>query len=270
MAMIFPGMDPYLEDPLLWPGVHNAFIVYLRDQLRPLLRPRYIAAVEERAYIQGYDRPIEPDVWVGRRAAPGPGDGDGLATVEEEMDAPTVVRVPEVEAHESYLAILDHDAGGRVVAVIELVSPANKYAGAGRDSYIRKQREVLDSEAHLVEIDLLRKGPHVLAVPEWLARGQGDYAYMASVNRAGELRDEFELYPRGLRQRLPRVRLPLAEGDPDVPLDLAAALAHTYEAGDYRLRIDYGKPCRPPLSAEDQSWADELIRRAGAAPEPGR
>ena len=48
MAMIFPGMDPYLEQPAFWPGFHNEFIVYLRDQLQAGLRPRYIAATETR------------------------------------------------------------------------------------------------------------------------------------------------------------------------------------------------------------------------------
>lgn len=46
MSMIFPGMDPYLEVPELWPGVHNILIVNILNYLTPLLRPRYIAAVE--------------------------------------------------------------------------------------------------------------------------------------------------------------------------------------------------------------------------------
>lgn len=50
MGMIFPGMDPYLERPQLWTGVHSRLIVYLADQLEPLLRPRYVSAVEERVY----------------------------------------------------------------------------------------------------------------------------------------------------------------------------------------------------------------------------
>ena len=52
MSMIFPGMDPYLESPLLWPGVHTSLIVYFRDQLQPLLRPRYLATIEERVYLE--------------------------------------------------------------------------------------------------------------------------------------------------------------------------------------------------------------------------
>ena len=46
MAMIFPGMDPYLEASLIWPGFHHCLVVYIADQLQPLLHPRYIAAVE--------------------------------------------------------------------------------------------------------------------------------------------------------------------------------------------------------------------------------
>jgi hypothetical protein len=61
---------------------------------------------------------------------------------------------------------------------------------------------------------------------------------------------------------LPRIRVPLAEGDPEVVLDVQAVVAQTYEAGSYRERLRYDRPCVPPLSAEDQAWADELIRAA--------
>lgn len=48
MSSPFPGMDPYLEAPDLWPNVHNSLIVALRDDLATQLRPRYYVAVEER------------------------------------------------------------------------------------------------------------------------------------------------------------------------------------------------------------------------------
>ena len=57
--------------------------------------------------------------------------------------------------------------------------------------------------------------------------------YLVCVNRASGLRDVFELYPRRLRDRLPRIGIPLAEDDADVWLDLPAVLAQTYEAGSY-------------------------------------
>src|SRR5262249_50063296 len=119
-----------------------------------------------------------------------------------------------------------------------------------------KQREVLARDCHLVEIDLLRRGRHVLSIPEWRARSLQPYDYLVGVSRWPR-RNRFELYPRRLRQRLPRVKVPLAEPDPDVPLDVQAALEQVYVEGRYMRRVRYHEPCDPALSAEDQQWADE-------------
>jgi hypothetical protein len=148
------------------------------------------------------------------------------------------------------------------VTVLEMVSPTNKYAGPGRVSYVAKQTEVRRSTAHLVELDLLRTGPHVVAVPESAAQRHGPYDYLVCVNQAFGLRDRFQLYPRRVRERLPRIRLPLAEPDPDIVLDVQAVLARTYEAGGYAERLHYALPCVPPLPPEDQTWADALIHQA--------
>ena len=259
--MIFPGMDPYLEDPQIWPGVHAALIVYIRDQLQPLLRPRYIAAIEERVFVEGPDRQIIPDVWITRRAVQRPDSAVAVtAAAVAEADQPVIVQVPNVEVHETFIEIVDRQTGQQIVTVIEVVSPANKYPGPGRESYIAKQREVFGSQAHFVEIDLLRAGNHVLAVPEWVARGGNAYDYLICINRAQGQRDVFDLYPRSVRDNLPRIRIPLAGNDPDVPLDLQAAMSQVYEAGSYRDRINYEAGCRPPLNAGDLAWVDDQLR----------
>ena len=256
--MIFPGMDPYLENAQLWPDVHASFIVYLREHLRPLLQPRYVIAIESRVFVEGpaADPAIIPDAWV----RPNVPERPQAPVALPEADAAIEVQVAPVEVEETYLTIRDRQSGQEVVTVIEVVSPANKYAGPGRVSYVAKQTEVRQSTAHLVEIDLLRTGPHVAAIPEWAARQHGPYDYLICVNPAGGLRDRFQLYPRGLRQRLPRIRLPLAAPDLDAVLDLQAVLARAYEAGGYADRVDYGQPCRPVLSPDDQAWADALLR----------
>jgi hypothetical protein len=69
-----------------------------------------------------------------------------------------------------------------------------------------------------------------------------------------------------VRDRLPRVRIPLAGDDPDAPLDVQAVLTHTYAAGSYRDRLRYEAPCVPPLSPVDQAWANRRILEAHAAP----
>jgi hypothetical protein len=256
--MIFPGMDPYLEDAQIWPGVHASFIVYLRDHLQPSLRPRYVAAVQERVYLEGPNREIIPDAWL-RQSRPG---SSRESAVLAEEDAAVLVEVEPLEVHEPYITILDRHSGQRVVTVIEVVSPTNKYAGPGRESYLAKQREVLGSDAHLVEIDLLRTGPHALAVPEYKARGKGFYDYLISLNRATKTRTGYALYLCTVRERLPRIKIPLADPDPDVRLDLQGVLNHTYEQGSYRDRLNYDVPCKPPLSPADQAWALDVVRAA--------
>lgn len=260
MAMMFPGMDPYLEQPQLWPDVHASFMVYLREYLRPLLHPRYIVSIEARVFVEGSDleHGMIPDASI-RHARPEPSQGSVVLLEADPMVE--VVALP-LEIEETYLTIRHRQAQQQIVTVLELVSPTNKYAGPGRDSYITKQREVRRSTAHLVEIDLLRHGPHVLAVPEELVHQQQPYDYLVCVNRAAAWRGRFQLYPRRLRDRLPRIRLPLTVPDPDVVLDLQAVLVRTYEAGGYEDVLDYSAPCVPPLSAEDQRWADALIRES--------
>lgn len=260
MSMIFPGMDPYLENPSIFPGIHARMVVYMGDQLAALIRPRYIASVGERVYVEGPEtRPIGPDVWL----YPARHGGSGLALSDVAvLDEPVLVEAPALEIREPYIEILDRQSGMQVVTVIELVSPTNKYAGSGREAYLAKQREIRASTTHLVEIDLLRYGPHVLAVPQSRVANRFRYDYLVSINRAQGSRSTFEVYPRTVRQPLPRIRTPLAGDDPDVLLDIRAALEQAYDAGDYCRRIDYRAPCEPPLDPEDQAWADALTAQA--------
>ena len=41
----FPGMNPYLEQPL-WHQVHNRLIVAIADDLTPQIVPKYRASIE--------------------------------------------------------------------------------------------------------------------------------------------------------------------------------------------------------------------------------
>ncbi len=51
----FPGMDPYLEEPTRWPGVHARLITIIADTLAPLVVPQFTVAIEERIYIASPD-----------------------------------------------------------------------------------------------------------------------------------------------------------------------------------------------------------------------
>jgi hypothetical protein len=174
---------------------------------------------------------------------------------------PVVVTVPHDEIREPYIEI--HAAGEdpRVVTTIEVLSLSNKTPGAhGRDLYLRKQREILASQIHLVEIDLLRAGQHTTAVPLGRARPQtGPFDYHVCVHRFDNLEDYF-VYPIRLPDRLPEIGVPLLPGDEDVPVDLQAVFERCYDAGPYRRRIRYGQvPLEPPLEADRQAWIGQLL-----------
>ena len=67
MASPFPGMDPYLEDPAVWPGLHNRLIVYGSDALQPLLLPGYYVEIRERVYFEQSRDVAYPDATLHRR-----------------------------------------------------------------------------------------------------------------------------------------------------------------------------------------------------------
>jgi hypothetical protein len=252
MNMPFPGMDPYLEHPSLWPGIHNRLIVAVANQLQPRLMPRYLASIEERVYVESTHLDVIPDVQI-RQLHPTPGPAPSPSPA---ADTPVVVAVQGTEVHEAYLQILDRYDDLRVVTVVEVISPTNKSNRNGRRSYRAKQRETLAAQQHLVEIDLLRRGRHVLAVPLERTRESGAYSYLVSVNR-WPARNEYELYPRQLRDRLPRIRVPLVAPDPDVTLDIQAALEQVYMDGAFFLRLRNQEPCVPSLPVADQTWAHQ-------------
>ena len=51
----FPGMDPYLEAPAIWPDVHTSLMNIFREQLTPLLAPKYLAELETQVVIDRVD-----------------------------------------------------------------------------------------------------------------------------------------------------------------------------------------------------------------------
>lgn len=270
MPSPFPGMDPYLEDPTLWPGVHHRLITYIANALQQQVRPRYHARIGERIYILHPPRALYPDVLLIRRPVGEPAPVGvytqvterAVTTKEEEFETPIVLTLPPVEHREPFIEIV-HAAGEEVVTVIEVLSPANKAVGEGQRLYHRKQQEILNSAAHLVEIDLLAEGSHTVAIPEDGKASLPPHRYLVSVNRAPD-KYRFELYPIPLQRRLHHIRAPLREPDPDVVVDLQAVFTQCYDDGGYADFVDYRRPPQAMLSPEEAAWVDGLLRGKGA------
>jgi uncharacterized protein DUF4058 len=223
MASPFPGMDPYLETDELWPLFHRQFVNCLYQMLLPGLVDRYKARVNQRHY------------------------------VSEQALFTSIVRE---EHHEDYIEVRQRHEG-RLVTLIEVVSPCNKTMAAGRQAYLSKRREGKNAGANLVEIDLVLQGQPTL---EYSRDGLPDWDYAVTVTRASQP-DRFEIYTATLQKRLPRFRLPLAADDRDTVFDLHAAFTRCYDQGDFAARIDYQRDPAVGLSDEDRRWLADLLKQ---------
>ena len=253
----FPGMDPWLE--LHWGDVHHSLIQYSRDALQKQLPNDLLARVDERVFVEDEpeaNRVIRPDVVISEAqlwAGPGAESSGGVAVAN-----PLVFEVSNPEITEGYIEI--RDRGGKVITVIEFLSPTNKRIGAGRDKYLEKQDEVLRSQASLVEIDLVRSGRRTLALPAHDIPLEHRADYLACVS-PGWRRSRRLLYLMPLRQRLPVLPIPLRKGESPVPLDLQTIVNEAYVQGRYET-LDYGVDLDPPLTTEDAVWAQTLWKSA--------
>jgi hypothetical protein len=252
----FPGMDPYLERPEIWPDFHDSLITYIREALQPMLRPRYAALTQDRLYVVEHERPIRPDVTVVRTDSCEP---SAATAVTVEADRPLVVEVVEEEIRQPLIHIIEPAAGNRIVTAIEVLSPDNKTPGAGRDSYLRKRAELWQAETHLVEIDLLRSGERALRVSAQRLEQVPPWCYVVSVSRRPS---KCELYTFPLEQRLPRIAVPLAHDDPDVVLDLQATFTRCWEAGPYPELLRYGATAPGHLDSIQSAWCRKRLVEA--------
>ena len=265
MPSPFPGMDPFLEDPAIFPDLHDRFVAQLSEALNARLPRPYFSAIASRIWIEASFRRIGPDINVLRPKRPAvekpTSGGTGVATAEAVATEPVVVRVAQEEVRETYLEVFARRGKDRLVAAIEVLSPTNKTPGAkGRSLYRRKQRSVLRRRVHLIEIDLLRSGNHSTAVPFDAAQERtGGFDYHVCVRAFNRLEDYF-IYPIRLPQRLPTLAVPLLPEDSPIPIDLQSVLNRCYEIGRYDLRIDYNESVPPPaLSAERQAFVDQIL-----------
>jgi hypothetical protein len=213
-------MDPFLEMPPFWSDFSPTLLGEIRNALLPQVLPRYDVRIEEYLFV----------------------------TREDILDYPDIE--PRMQRH----LRLIHRPTGRVVTVMELLSPINKASGEdGLEAYLEKRAEFLASGCHLIEFDLLRGGERVpMAGP--LPKGD----YYVYLGRAGR-RPRGQIIAWPLRLPLPTVPVPLLPGDPEVPLDLQAVFRAAYEPSLYDRRLPYEQPLLPALPAEDEAWVRQRL-----------
>ena len=255
MQSPFPGMDPYLEG-YLWADVHQALAYQFRRQLAPLVAPRYavrLAVTMLTDRVPAHELGIMyPDVEVVQRSlsdsagAPGYEVAIAPAPVSVPLAIPVPTRTVNVEIRDAV-----HNT---LVTSIVILSPANKRE-PGLSHFLAKRDELRLSSVHVVEIDLIRRGTR-----PWPESELPESPYMAALLRANQPRAG--IWPITLRQRLPVLPVPLRSPDPDVPLDVQAALDTVVEEAQYGLTLDYNAaPPPPPLADDDVAWAAECVEK---------
>jgi hypothetical protein len=234
MPSPFPGMDPYLEQPVFWSEFHSRLIVAIADAIVPSLLPRYYVGVETRTYRDYCDGELLigiPDAVIlstKGQDAPSLTDSSAVAT----QARPQEVTLPvSSETKERYLEV--REAGtDAVITVIEVLSPKNKRKGDGRVAYEAKRQKILDSVSHLVEIDLLRSDSPMAM------QGAVGSDYRILVSRS-ERRPKAELYGFTLQDVIPSFPLPLKSPEEVVMVELQSIVQGVYDRGGYAVRIDY-------------------------------
>lgn len=267
MPSPFPGMDPWLEHPAIFPDLHNAFIIELGNVINARLPRPYYATSGSRIWIDRSYRLVEPDLNVlypssaaTRSSAKKRASSDGTATKPKRIHIAQAIENDETA--EWFLEIYARPGNEQLVTSIELLSPANKKPGhTGRELYQKKQDEILRSRVHLVEIDLLRGGMHTTAVPRVVLEEKcGAFDYHVSIRPFDEP-DEFLIYAWTLEAELPRITVPLLPGEAAVVVNLRAILDTCYDGRNYDRRVQYRKQKpMPPLARSQKAWAERILK----------
>ncbi|MGB3652972.1 MAG: DUF4058 family protein, partial [Rivularia sp. (in: cyanobacteria)] len=245
MSNPFPGMNPYLENPELWPEVHSWIIIAIAESLVSQLRPKYRVAVEKRVYQMTDENTILvgiPDVSVSSSSTKVPENSSNIAVASPPAKPVNVTLSMPEEVREGYLEVREVGTG-EVVTIIEVLSPKNKRAGEGRNAYQKKRQKILTSLSHLVEIDLLRSGNPMPI----LENKQFKSTYSILVSRS-EYRPQAELYPFELQEAIPEFPLPLRQGDRETIVNLQELINGVYERAGFDMAIDYTCEPVPPLT----------------------
>ena len=106
---------------------------------------------------------------------------------------------------------------GRLVTLVDVVSPANKTTAAGRDAYLAVRHVAEQGESRLPS----RSTSSRRARRPWTSPATGcrPYDHCVTVTRVRRP-DRYEIYTATVQKRLPKFKLPLAADDRDAVLDL--------------------------------------------------
>ncbi|MBY0526611.1 MAG: DUF4058 family protein [Gemmataceae bacterium] len=227
-----------------WEGFHGQWPAMIVQQLNPVLPAGYTA--EPRVHLGPY---FEIDVTAFERVQPPSatavaGDGTGVATAPWSAIRPLLdIEADWPDQYEYEVLVFDQERNRRLVAAVELVSPANKDRPESRRALVTKCAALLRQGVNIALVDLVtvRRFNLYAELLEWI--GQHDPSlgeeppatYAASLRfqkPARRTRLQTWPYPLVVGQLLPMLPLWIS-AERSVPLDLEAS----YQEACRMLRI---------------------------------
>ena len=262
MPSLFPGMDPYLEDPTRWGGVHLRMIVAIAAELNRHLPDGLVADLDEYVWLKDEDEPDElptrkrPDAFVPDRPTATRTKATRTASTRVLTPSTTESTLPASSARKRRRVLIRTAQGDPVLTVIELLSPSNKANGPDRLAYLAKRSEYLASNANLVEIDLLRDGDRIpMGRPRPPVTDY--YVLISEANR----RPKTSIWAFTMQEPLPVLPIPLGRNYADVVLDLKSCLDRVYDEGRYETAVNYSRLPNPELDSIRATWANDLLAK---------
>ena len=257
MPSPFPGMDPFIEVNPRWEGFHAWFMRKLAEQALPKARGLGCwIDVERTVYQREPSGEIvligEPDQTVGVDASSpawseSGNEAGGVAVAEPRAIHEVVLDPAALERiKQDYLVVRELGQFPRVLAVVEVLSPANK-SGSYAPRYREKRLAFLEFTGSFHGNRPAARGRQ--PVTPVISGAAGLAVFHFRRRKTGLGRNE-EGYPLRLQDPLPVVALPLGPPRPALPLDLAGAFHAAYDLSIRPGSIHYAEesPPPPPLS----------------------
>jgi hypothetical protein len=216
-------MDPYLETSSNWKLFRPHFFAALQQVLSPSVTPQYKIILATRRFATEFVL---------------------FTTIERE------------EHTEEYLEIRKRD-DHKLITIIDLTSVESRTLPIAREAHRETRKTAITERSAYVEIDLLTLGQPVL---EYERSGLPPHDYTVTVTRSGSP-ERFEIYTASVRRRLPKFKLPLAQDDRDVVVDLQQAFSVAYDVGNFASVISYQQPlpAEVRLSQDDRDWVQDFF-----------
>jgi Protein of unknown function (DUF4058) len=225
-----------------WEGLHGGWPMILVARLRRRLPRRYFAVPRVHS---GSSAEIDVATFHDEGedlSAPGAGNGSGggVATAVWAPSRPTLVAATDLPAQDHYeVAVYDEKRGSRLVAAVEIVSPANKDRPGHRHAFVSKSAALLQERVSVVIVDLVTTRTanlygellELIELSDPMLRPEPPPLYVAacrSTKKDEKWLLEAWAYPLTLGQPLPTVPLWLAD-DLAVPLELEESYEESCE-----------------------------------------